>query len=161
VVIATKFGIRGRASDSSLRIDGRPEYVRQACAASLERLATDYIDLYYLHRFTPEVPIEETVGAMAELVTGGKVRHLGLSEVSAQTLRRAHGLGRRRTERFREVVCPVRRAVSRERDPRDRSCCTGAPGWSSALQQRVTAISPNSCCRIFSERIHAGGALRE
>jgi aryl-alcohol dehydrogenase-like predicted oxidoreductase len=89
VVLATKFGsrsleIEGRAPD------GRPEYVRRACDASLQRLATDYIDLYYQHRVDPQVPIEETVGAMAELVTAGKVRHLGLSEAAPDTIRRAH-----------------------------------------------------------------------
>ena len=89
VQLATKFGaysleIEGRSPD------GRPEYVGRACDASLSRLRTDVIDLYYLHRVDPSVPIEETVGAMAELVTAGKVRHLGLSEASADTIRRAH-----------------------------------------------------------------------
>ncbi len=69
---------------------GKPEYVRQACEGSLRRLGVDYIDLYYQHRVDPEVPIEETVGAMAELVKAGKVRHLGLSEAAPQTIRRAH-----------------------------------------------------------------------
>ncbi len=89
VVLATKFG-NVRAPDGTfLRIDGRPEYVRQACDASLQRLGVDHIDLYYQHRVDKNVPIEETVGAMAELVKAGKVRHLGLSEASAATLRRA------------------------------------------------------------------------
>lgn len=89
VVLATKFG-NVRAPDGAfLGIDGRPEYVRRACDASLERLGVDHIDLYYQHRVDPKVPIEETVGAMAELVRAGKVRHLGLSEASAATLRRA------------------------------------------------------------------------
>jgi aryl-alcohol dehydrogenase-like predicted oxidoreductase len=70
-------------------VNGRPDYVHQACDASLRRLGVDHIDLYYLHRVDPEVPIEETVGAMAELVGEGKVRHLGLSEASARTIRRA------------------------------------------------------------------------
>jgi aryl-alcohol dehydrogenase-like predicted oxidoreductase len=91
VVLATKFGsrsleIEGRAPD------GRPEYVRRACDASLRRLSMDYIDLYYQHRVDPQVPIEETVGAMAELVTAGKVRHLGLSEAAPETIRRAHAI---------------------------------------------------------------------
>ena len=91
VVLATKFGIVRRSDDRSFRgIDGRPEYVRSACDASLERLGVDQIDLYYQHRADPNVPIEETVGAMAELVTAGKVRHLGLSEAAADTIRRAH-----------------------------------------------------------------------
>ncbi len=89
VVLATKFGIV-RSDDSAYRaIRGDPEYVRQACEASLRRLGTDYIDLYYLHRADPKVPIEDTVGAMAELVAAGKVRYLGLSEVAPETLRRA------------------------------------------------------------------------
>ncbi|MGH8446227.1 MAG: aldo/keto reductase [Solimonas sp.] len=89
VVLATKFG-NVRAPDGAfLGIDGRPEYVRQACDASLQRLGVDHIDLYYQHRVDPKVPIEETVGAMAELVSAGKVRYLGLSEASAATVRRA------------------------------------------------------------------------
>jgi aryl-alcohol dehydrogenase-like predicted oxidoreductase len=91
VVLATKFGIVRRADDQTFRsINGTPEYVRSACDASLERLGVDHIDLYYQHRADPDVPIEDTVGAMAELVTAGKVRHLGLSEASADTIRRAH-----------------------------------------------------------------------
>jgi aryl-alcohol dehydrogenase-like predicted oxidoreductase len=90
VQLATKFGIRRRADDPSYRaIDGSPDYVRRACDASLGRLGVDHVDLYYQHRIDPAVPIEETVGAMAELVTAGKVRHLGLSEAGADTLRRA------------------------------------------------------------------------
>jgi len=88
-VLATKFGnVRG-ADGAFLGIDGRPEYVRSACAASLQRLGVDHIDLYYQHRVDRKVPIEETVGAMAELVRAGKVRHLGLSEASGATVRRA------------------------------------------------------------------------
>ncbi|AII53535.1 hypothetical protein N008_16320 [Hymenobacter sp. APR13] len=90
VVIATKFGILRDPSDPSKRgISGRPEYVRQACDDSLRRLGTDYIDLYYQHRVDPATPIEETIGAMAELVKAGKVRHLGMSEAAPDTLRRA------------------------------------------------------------------------
>jgi aryl-alcohol dehydrogenase-like predicted oxidoreductase len=90
VVLATKFGIERRADDPTFRaVNGRPEYVHQACEASLRRLGIDHIDLYYLHRVDPDVPIEDTVGAMAELVTEGKVRHLGLSEASSRTIRRA------------------------------------------------------------------------
>ena len=89
VVLATKFAIV-RAPDGEFQgISGRPEYVKQACDASLERLGVDHIDLYYQHRVDPEVPIEDTVGAMAELVQAGKVRALGLSEAAADTLRRA------------------------------------------------------------------------
>jgi len=87
----TKFGIVRDAEDSSIRgVSGRPEYVKEACDASLARLGLDHIDLYYQHRVDPEVPIEETVGAMGELVAAGKVRHLGLSEAGPETIRRAH-----------------------------------------------------------------------
>lgn len=92
VVLATKFGIQ-RGEDSSFRgINGSPEYVQQACDASLQRLGLDYIDLYYQHRVDPNVPIEETLGAMAELVKQGKVRFLGLSEAAPATIRRAHAV---------------------------------------------------------------------
>ena len=90
VVLATKFGILRDPSDPGRRgVSGSPEYVRASCDASLKRLGVDHIDLYYQHRVDPNVPIEETVGAMAELVQAGKVRHLGLSEASAATLDRA------------------------------------------------------------------------
>src|SRR5215218_8277948 len=90
VVIATKFGnVRGENGER-LGIRGDAEYVRSACDASLERLGVDHIDLYYQHRVDPDVPIEETVGAMAELVAAGKVGHLGLSEAAPETIRRAH-----------------------------------------------------------------------
>lgn len=90
VVIATKFGILRDPNDPTVRgICGRPDYVRTACEGSLKRLGVESIDLYYQHRVDPDVPIEETVGAMADLVTAGKVRFLGLSEVSSATLRRA------------------------------------------------------------------------
>ena len=94
VVIATKFGnVRGE-DGSFLGVSGKPEYVRKACDASLRRLGVDHIDLYYQHRVDPEVPIEDTVGAMSELVKAGKVRHLGLSEAAPQTVRRAHKVHR-------------------------------------------------------------------
>jgi len=89
VVLATKFGLVRGEDGAFLGISGKPDYVRQACDASLRRLGVDHIDLYYQHRVDPEVPIEETVGAMAELVRAGKVRHLGLSEAGADTIRRA------------------------------------------------------------------------
>ncbi|TGE06088.1 aldo/keto reductase [Hymenobacter fodinae] len=93
VVLATKFGIQRDPNDPTKRgINGRPEYVRQACEASLRRLGTDYIDVYYQHRVDPNTPIEETVGAMAELVKEGKVRYLGLSEAAADTIRRAQAV---------------------------------------------------------------------
>lgn len=90
VVVATKFG-NVRGADGSFRgVNGRPEYVRAACDASLKRLGIETIDLYYQHRVDPEVPIEDTVGAMAQLVSDGKVRYLGLSEAGPATIRRAH-----------------------------------------------------------------------
>jgi aryl-alcohol dehydrogenase-like predicted oxidoreductase len=92
VVLATKFGFVQAKIGNEERIDGRPEYVREACNRSLARLGLDSVDVYYLHRADPTVPIEETVGAMADLVRLGKVHHLGLSEVSAATLRRAHAV---------------------------------------------------------------------
>lgn len=93
VVLATKFGIVRDPADPSVRgVSGRPEYVRQSCDASLRRLGTDYIDLYYQHRVDPDTPIEDTVGAMADLVAAGKVRFLGLSEAGPQTIRRAQAV---------------------------------------------------------------------
>ncbi|MCW2693105.1 MAG: aldo/keto reductase [Mycobacterium sp.] len=89
VVIATKFGNQRGEDGSFLGVNGRPEYVHSACDASLRRLGIDTIDLYYQHRVDPTVPIEDTVGAMAELVAAGKVRHLGLSEAAPETVRRA------------------------------------------------------------------------
>jgi aryl-alcohol dehydrogenase-like predicted oxidoreductase len=91
VVLATKFGIvRGEGRQRG--IDSSPEYARKAIDASLQRLGVDHVDLYYLHRRNPQVPIEDTVGAMAELVRAGKVRQIGLSEVNAETLRKAHAV---------------------------------------------------------------------
>jgi len=90
VIIATKFGnVRGE-DGSFLGVNGHPDYVKQACDASLSRLGVDYIDLYYQHRVDPNVPIEETIGAMSELVQEGKVRYLGMSEAAPQTIRRAY-----------------------------------------------------------------------
>jgi aryl-alcohol dehydrogenase-like predicted oxidoreductase len=92
VVLATKFGNQRNEDGSWVGINGRPEYVHAACDASLKRLGVDHIDLYYQHRVDNATPIEETVGAMKELVEAGKVRHLGLSEASAATIRRAHAV---------------------------------------------------------------------
>ena len=90
VFLATKFGIVRDPNDKMVRaIDGKPDYVKRACDASLKRLGVDVIDLYYQHRVDPATPIEDTVGAMADLVRAGKVRHLGLSEAGSETLRRA------------------------------------------------------------------------
>jgi aryl-alcohol dehydrogenase-like predicted oxidoreductase len=90
ITIATKFGNMRGLDGSHLGVNGRPEYVKAACDQSLKRLGVDHIDLYYQHRVDPAVPIEDTVGAMADLVTAGKVRWLGLSEAGASTIRRAH-----------------------------------------------------------------------
>ncbi|MEO7768635.1 MAG: aldo/keto reductase, partial [Ferruginibacter sp.] len=93
ITLATKFGIVRDPSNPSIRsLSGKPDYVQSACEASLKRLNIDVIDLYYLHRVDPQTPIEETVGAMAKLVQQGKIRGIGLSEVSAATLRRAHAV---------------------------------------------------------------------
>ena len=93
VVVATKFGIVRDPNNPGARgVNGRPDYVHACCDASLRRLALDHIDLYYQHRVDPDVPIEETVGAMAELVDAGKVRFLGLSEAGPETIRRAHAV---------------------------------------------------------------------
>jgi aryl-alcohol dehydrogenase-like predicted oxidoreductase len=92
VQLATKFGNMRGENGERLGINGSPEYVRAACDASLDRLGVDHIDLYYQHRVDPKVPIEDTVGAMAELVQAGKVRHIGLSEASPSTIRRAHAV---------------------------------------------------------------------
>jgi len=93
VIVATKFGIvRDPAKPDHRGISGKPDYVRKACEASLRRLGVDVIDLYYQHRVDPETPVEETIGAMAELVQAGKVRFLGLSEAGAGTVRRAHAV---------------------------------------------------------------------
>jgi aryl-alcohol dehydrogenase-like predicted oxidoreductase len=92
VVLATKFGNERRPDGSRVGINGRPEYVRAACDASLRRLGVDVIDLYYQHRVDPDTPVEDTWGAMAELVQAGKVRHLGISEAAPATIRRAHAV---------------------------------------------------------------------
>ena len=90
VVLATKFGNERREDGTRVGINGRPDYVRQACDASLARLGVDHVDLYYQHRVDPSVPVEETWGALSELVAAGKVRHLGISEAAPSTIRRAH-----------------------------------------------------------------------
>ena len=92
VVLATKFAAKINDANDGIAIDGRPEYVAAACDASLRRLGVDAIDLYYYHRLDPNVPIEDTVGAMSELVAAGKVRAIGLSEVGPEVIRRAHAV---------------------------------------------------------------------
>jgi aryl-alcohol dehydrogenase-like predicted oxidoreductase len=93
-VLGTKFGNERRPDGSRVGVNGKPDYVRSACDASLQRLGVDVIDLYYQHRVDPSVPIEDTVGAMAELVEAGKVRYLGMSEAAPETLRRGHATHR-------------------------------------------------------------------
>src|SRR5918912_369071 len=90
VTLATKFGNERAEDGTRLGVNGKPEYVHKACDASLERLGVDHIDLYYQHRVDPDTPVEETWGAMAELVEAGKVRYLGISEAAPETIRRAH-----------------------------------------------------------------------
>jgi aryl-alcohol dehydrogenase-like predicted oxidoreductase len=92
IILATKFGIQRSKDPAERRVNGRPEYVHSACNASLKRLGVDHIDLYYQHRVDPNVPIEDTVGAMGELVKVGKVRFIGLSEAASKTIRRAHSV---------------------------------------------------------------------
>lgn len=92
VVLATKFGNERAADGSRLGVNGRPDYVKKACDASLKRLGVDHIDLYYQHRVDPDVPIEETIGAMSDLVSEGKVRYLGMSEASVQTIKKAYAV---------------------------------------------------------------------
>jgi aryl-alcohol dehydrogenase-like predicted oxidoreductase len=111
VVLATKFGNERRANGSWVGVNGHPEYVRASCDASLERLGVDHIDLYYQHRVDTTVPVEETWGAMAQLVAAGKVRHLGISEAAPATIRRAHAT---------HPVCAIQSEFSLfTRDPED------------------------------------------
>jgi len=90
VILASKFGITRNAEGEFLGVNGRPDYVKRCCDASLQRLGTDHLDLYYQHRVDPDAPIEDTVGAMAELVEAGKVKYLGLSEAEPDTILKAH-----------------------------------------------------------------------
>ena len=92
VVLATKFGNERKEDGTMVGVNGKPDYVREACDASLQRLGVDHIDLYYQHRVDPDTPIEETVGAMKELVEAGKVRYLGLSEAGVESIRKAHAV---------------------------------------------------------------------
>ena len=139
VRVATKFGFVRDSDRSWQGIDGRPEHVREACDGSLRRLGVDYIDIYYQHRVDPKVPIEETVGAKAELVRQGKVRYLGLCEAAPATIRRAH------------AVHPIS-ALQTEyslwsRDPEDELIPT-VGNWASASSRTArsaAASSPASC----------------
>jgi aryl-alcohol dehydrogenase-like predicted oxidoreductase len=156
VQLATKFGNERKPDGTRVGINGRPEYVRAACDASLERLGVDHIDLYYQHRVDKTVPIEETVGAMAELVEAGKVRHLGLSEASAATIRKAdatHPITALQTEYslftrdLEDEILPVLRELGIglvPYSPLGRGILTGAirPGTLSADDSRNSAYFP-------------------
>jgi aryl-alcohol dehydrogenase-like predicted oxidoreductase len=147
IVIATKFGILRDSDTPGFRgISGKPEYVKQACEASLRRLGIDCIDLYYQHRVDPETPIEETVGALAELVRAGKVRYLGLSEASADTIRRAH------------AVHPITALQSEyslwTRDPEDR-CSVFAASSAS-----VSSPIPHSAADSLPAKLRGSKTLR-
>jgi aryl-alcohol dehydrogenase-like predicted oxidoreductase len=129
VVLATKFGIvRDPANPTVRGFNGRPEYVWACCEASLQRLGVEAIDLYYQHRVDPDIPIEETVGAMAELVAAGKVRHLGLSEAAAGTIRRA------------DAVHPITAVQSSGRCGH----ATSRTRWSRPAGSSVSALSPTA-----------------
>ena len=123
VVVATKFGQTQRPGQSN-GVSGRPEYVLEACEASLKRLGLDVIDLYYQHRADPAVPVEDTVGAMAKLVAQGKVRFLGLSEAAPDRIRRAHAV-------HRSQRCKPNIRCFTEKKPRKPA--RPPPNWGSAL----------------------------
>jgi aryl-alcohol dehydrogenase-like predicted oxidoreductase len=169
VQLATKFGNERKPDGTRLGINGRPEYVRAACDASLERLGVDHIDLYYQHRVDKTVPIEETVGAMAELVEAGKVRHLGLSEASAANIRKAdatHPITALQTEYslftrdLEDEILPVLRELGIglvPYSPLGRGILTGAirPGTLSADDSRNSAYFP----RLNGEGLEANLTL--
>ena len=146
VVLATKFGNVRKEDGTFVGIDGRPEYVRQACDASLKRLGVDHIDLYYQHRVDRKTPIEETVGAMADLVRAGKVRHLGLSEASPATIRRAHATHPITALQTEYSLWTPR---SRGRDPAD----------DPRAGDRLRAVQP-ARARLSDRAVPLGGRLR-
>jgi aryl-alcohol dehydrogenase-like predicted oxidoreductase len=154
VVLATKFGNERREDGSWVGINGRPDYVRAACDASLQRLGVDHIDLYYQHRVDKTVPIEDTVGAMAELVEAGKIRHLGLSEASADTIRRAHAFIR--SPRCRLSI----HSGSGSRRRRSSPCWQNWESVSSPTAPWAVASSPASCAAPTTlPRMISGGTL--
>lgn len=169
VQLATKFGNERKPDGTRVGINGKPEYVRAACDASLQRLGVDHIDLYYQHRVDKSVPIEETVGAMAELVEAGKVRHLGLSEASAANIRKAHAthpITALQTEYslftrdLEDEILPVLRELSIglvPYSPLGRGILTGAirPGTLSEGDSRNSAYFP----RLNGEGLDANLAL--
>ena len=154
VQLATKFGNERRPDGTRVGINGKPEYVRAACDASLQRLGVDHIDLYYQHRVDKTVPIEETVGAMAELVAAGKVRHLGLSEASAANIRSAHAT-HPITALQTEYSCSP--ATSRTRSCR--CCASSASGW-SPTRRSAAGSSPAPSPRTRRWRRPTRGARR-
>ena len=158
VTIATKFGIRLDPDDpTKRRVSGDAAYVRASCDASLGRLGIDTIDLYYVHRTDPKTPIEETVGALAELVTAGKVRYLGLSEVAADTLRRAHAvhpIAALQSENFAknlDLVEQVRKLAA------DKGCTPGqlALAWVLAQGDDVVPIPGTKRVKYLEENAGA------
>ena len=155
VTLATKFGNEREADGTMLGVNGKPEYVHKACEASLERLGVDHIDLYYQHRVDKTVPIEETVGAMAKLVEAGKVRYLGLSEASPDSIRRA------------AAVHPIA-ALQTEyslwsRDPESESCppcaSSGSATWPTARWAVASCPEPSSHSTIWM-RMTSGARTR-
>ena len=147
VVLATKFGIvRDPKNPNARGVSGKPEYVRQSCEGSLRRLGVDTIDLYYQHRVDPDTPIEETVGAMAQLVKQGKVRYLGLSEASPQTLRRAmkvHPITALQTE-YLAVDARSRRRSSTHLSRTGNRVCRLQPSWTRLPDGKVQELRRSS-----------------
>jgi aryl-alcohol dehydrogenase-like predicted oxidoreductase len=175
VVVATKFGLPGpQAGDTpnALRVDGRPEYVRKAVERSLGRLGFDHIDLYYQHRVDPQVPIEETVGAMAELVAAGKVRYLGLSEPGPGTIRRAHAthpISAIQTEwslfsrDLEDEVAPVARELGIglvPYSPLGRGFLTGALRDRSEVSELLRSSHPRYAEGVFDRNLALVDAVR-
>ncbi|MFZ5895441.1 MAG: aldo/keto reductase [Myxococcota bacterium] len=153
VFLATKFGIvRGGTGGLERTLNGRPDYVRAACERSLQRLGTSYIDLYYVHRRDTSVPIEETVGAMADLVKAGKIRAIGLSEVSVKTLRAAHAVAP--IAAVQTEYSLVSREPERELLPACRELGVSFVAYSPLSRGLLTGT-------LTSERLRAGGDVRQ
>ncbi|MEA2361823.1 MAG: hypothetical protein QOD71_968 [Thermoleophilaceae bacterium] len=159
VQLATKFGIR--RENGARRIDNSPEWIREACEGSLRRLGVDHIDLYYMHRRTPDVPIEESVGAMADLVTDGKVGHLGLSEVNPDTLRGANAV--HPITALQSEWSLFTREIEREIVPTARELGVGIVPYSPLGRGELTGaveISADDDFRRSSPRFQAGNRER-
>jgi aryl-alcohol dehydrogenase-like predicted oxidoreductase len=154
VVLTTKFGQVQSPDGKGNLVDGRPEYVASACDASLTRLGVDVIDLYYQHRVDPKVPIEETVGAMARLIEGGKVRYLGLSEAAPATIRRAHAvhpLSAVQSE-YSLLRKPCRPVASSE-SPTSRTLPSAAASSPGAFSRRATSPPTTDVVSILAFRL--------